>query len=48
MKKLDYKFEGTKMKVMVDPNEDGEALMTVEIDLAEVADEVIDALSKKK
>lgn len=50
--KHDLKFEGSKVlaSVEVDPNGDGQpvAKITVEIDLAEVPDEVMSAVMKKK
>lgn len=42
--KLEFK-EG-KLFVMVDSNKDGEAVMSLEIDLSEVADEVVSFFKK--
>ena len=46
-----YKFEGSKLKAeaVFDTNKDGEpvAKMTLEIDLAEVPDEVFSVIKKK-
>lgn len=50
--KTDVKFEGSKViaSVEVDPNGDGQVLakVNVEIDLAEVPDEVMSVVLKKK
>ena len=46
MKAVDFKFEGSKLLISVDPNKDGEAVLKLELDLSEVADEVLDALKK--
>jgi hypothetical protein len=43
---VDFKFEGSKLVVNVDPNSDGQVVLSVTIDLAEVADEVLAALKK--
>lgn len=43
---VDYSFEGTKLIVTVDPNKDGQAVVSVTIDLSEVADELLGALKK--
>lgn len=51
-KLIDFKFEGSKLKanVNVDPNGDGEPVMViaVEIELAEIPDEVMSLITKKK
>ena len=50
--KFEYKFEGSKLVVsaIADSNNDGEpvAKLNLEIDLAEIPDEALDAISKKK
>lgn len=46
-KKFDLKFEGSKLMILVDPNADGEALLKVELDLAEAPDEVMALFAKK-
>lgn len=46
-KAVSFTFEGSVLVVSVNPNKDAEAVMVVRIDLAEVADEVLSALSKK-
>ena len=47
-KSVDYKFEGTKLIVTVDPNKDGQAVLTVVLEIAEIPDEVLSAISSKK
>lgn len=48
----DFKIEGTKLviTVAVDPNEDGQAVLknTTEVDILEIPDEVMAAISSKK
>ena len=50
--KKDFKFEGSKLIVTAefDPNGDGQPVMKIaaEIDMAEIPDEVLDAVAKKK
>ena len=52
MNKFEYKFEGSKLKISaaVDTNKDGEPVagMSLEIDLAEIPDEVFSAIKEKK
>jgi heat shock protein HslJ len=52
MTKFEYKFEGSKLKLSAaaDTNKDGEpvAVMNLEIDLAEIPDEVFAAIKSKK
>jgi hypothetical protein len=43
-KAIDFVIDGGKLKIMVDPNKDGQKLMVLELDLAEVPDEVIAAI----
>jgi len=45
--KVDYKFEGTKLLITVDGNNDGQPVLSILIDLAEIPDEVMSLLSKK-
>ena len=45
-KKVDFKIEDNKLKISVDPNQDGEPVMSLVVDIAEVADEVIAAIKK--
>jgi len=45
-KVVDFKFEGRKLIITVDSNKDGEAVLSLSIDLSEVADEVLDAFKK--
>jgi len=44
---VEFGVLGTKFWVAVDPNDDGEALISIEIDLAEVPDELLAIFSKK-
>jgi len=39
-KVIDYKIEDGKLKVTADPNKDGEPVITIELDLSEVIDEI--------
>jgi hypothetical protein len=48
MEKVKFEFEGSKLKVSVDPNGDGQAVLKVEIELAEIPDEVLSVISSKK
>lgn len=43
---VNYKFEGTNLLVSVDSNKDGQPVLSLTIDLAEIADEVFAALKK--
>jgi hypothetical protein len=47
-KAVDFKFEGTKLIVIVDPNKDGGPVLSVIVDLSEIPDEVFSLLSAKK
>lgn len=47
-KAVEVKFEGSKLIVVADPNKDGQAVVRVEIELAEIPDEVLSAISAKK
>jgi hypothetical protein len=46
--KVDYKFEGTKLSVTVDGNNDGQPVLTLLVDLAEIPDEVLSLITAKK
>lgn len=48
VKAVSYAFEGTQMVIKVDPNKDGQAVVEVKVDLKEVPDEVLSAISKEK
>lgn len=48
MSKVKYAFEGSKLKVELDPNEDGQAVLKLELELAEIPDEVLSAVASKK
>ena len=47
-KAVSFVFEGSKLIVSVDPNKDGEVVLRVEIDMAEIPDEVLSVLNSKK
>jgi hypothetical protein len=47
-KAVEFKFEGAKLVIVVDPNKDGGAVLKVEVDLAEIPDEVFSVISAKK
>jgi len=47
-KAVDFRFEGSKLIVVVDPNKDGEPVLSVELELAEIPDEVLSAINSKK
>lgn len=46
-KVVDFTFEGSKLIVKVDPNKDGEHVLEVKIDMAEVPDEIASIFAKK-
>lgn len=46
-KAFDFKVEGGKLLITIDPNKDGQPVMTLSVDIAEIPDEVISALKKK-
>jgi hypothetical protein len=48
MEKVKFEFEGSKLKIAVDPNGDGQAVLKVEVELAEIPDEVLSLISAKK
>jgi hypothetical protein len=45
-KVVDFKVEGGKVIITVDPNKDGQAVLVVAVDIAEIPDEVIDMFKK--
>lgn len=47
-KAVELKFEGSKLIVVVDPNKDGQAVLKLELELAEIPDEVLSAIAAKK
>jgi hypothetical protein len=47
-KAVSLEVADNKLVIKVDPNKDGEAVMLVSLDLAEVPDEVLDIISKAK
>lgn len=44
---INYKFEGTKLIVNLDGDQDGVALLSLTLDLAEVPSEVLALIAKK-
>lgn len=47
-KKVGWEVDGGKIKIKVDLNEDGDALLELSLDLAEVLDEIVAAFKDKK
>jgi hypothetical protein len=47
-KLVDFKIEESKLHLTVDPNRDGQAVVSLLVDLAEIPDEVLSALGKGK
>ena len=45
-KMLDFKIEDGKLHLSVDPNKDGQPVVTLVVDMAEVPDEVLSAFKK--
>ena len=43
---IDFKVEEGKLVINVDPNEDGEPVVSVVVDIVEIPDEVMDLLKK--
>lgn len=48
MDKVKFEFEGSKLKIAVDPNGDGQPVVKVEVELAEIPDEVLSVITSKK
>lgn len=48
MKSYEIKFEGSKLLFQLDPNQDGEPVIKLELELAEIPDEVLSAIQSKK
>jgi hypothetical protein len=46
-KMIDFKFEDGKFVLSVDPNKDGEPVLFLALDVKEVPDEIVSALTKK-
>lgn len=46
-KAFEFKIEGGFLIITADPNKDGQNVLELKIDLAEIPDEVLSALSKK-
>jgi len=47
-KPYSFRFEGSMLIIEVDPNQDGEVVLRVEVNLAEIPDEVLSLLNAKK
>jgi hypothetical protein len=47
-KSVSYVFEGTKLIITVDPNKDGQPVLSLTIEMSEIPDEVLSAISSKK
>ena len=45
---ISFRFEGSNLFVEVDPNNDGEPVVSVKLDLAEISDEVLSAIKSRK
>lgn len=45
-KAIDFVIDGGKLIIKADPNKDGQPVVTVIVDLAEVPDEIISAIKK--
>lgn len=45
--KVDYRFEGTKLIVTIDGNNDSQPVLSLTLDLAEIPDEVMSIITKK-
>lgn len=45
-KKFDFKVEEGFLVITADPNQDGQPLVYIKIDIAEIPDEVLSALKK--
>jgi hypothetical protein len=46
-KSVEFVFDGSTLIIKVDPNKDGQAVMTINIDMSEIPDEVMSAMMKK-
>lgn len=46
-KVVDFKVEDGKLKILVDTNKDGEPVVSLVVDIAEIPDEVVSALKKQ-
>lgn len=45
---VSFKFEGSKLIVSIDSNKDGEPVLSLTLDLAEIPDEVLALITAKK
>ena len=48
MSKVSFEFEGSKLKIGADINEDGQPSVAIVIDLAEIPEEVLAAIAAVK
>lgn len=48
MSKVAYKFEGSTLKVELDPNGDGQPVLKLELELSEIPDEIFALMKTKK
>jgi hypothetical protein len=46
--KVDYRFQGTDLIVVLDGNNDGQPVLSLTVSLAEIPDEVFSLISAKK
>lgn len=47
-KAVNFRFDGSKLLIDVDPNRDGGPVVKLEIDLMEIPDEIMSLITKKK
>lgn len=47
-KSVAFKIEGGKLLISVDLNKDGQTLVDIAVDLAEIPDEILQVFKKKK
>ena len=45
---VDFTFDGSNLIINIDPNKNGQILMSIKIDLAEIPDEVMNLIAGKK
>lgn len=47
-KAIDFTFEGSTLIIKVDPNKDGQAVLELKVDMAEIPDEIWGLMNKNK
>jgi len=47
-KPYSFRFEGSTLIIEVDPNKDGDVVLKVEVNLAEIPDEVLSLINTEK